>query len=165
MCNIPCSPAHSSDTLFASDMQVNHKILDEFWHSELASDPDNQNKEKVCVYVGLDEKGNRLYDLHERRVRTGDIKTLHRIFQRSEFGARFREACLRQHLNPHTRTPPRFPVGPMGSTPRWFSWPALWVGRRPVEPGPAGALPLAHLPLILLAHALPRTLPRALPHF
>jgi len=44
--------------------KVNYKIVDEFWHSELASDPDNQNKEKVGVYLGVDAKGNALYDLH-----------------------------------------------------------------------------------------------------
>ena len=77
---------------------MSYKLVEEFSHSDLASDPDNQNKEKVCIYVGIDEKGNRLYDLHERRVRTGDIKTLHRIFQNSEFGARFREATLASAL-------------------------------------------------------------------
>ena len=94
---------------------MSYKLVEEFSHSDLASDPDNQNKEQVCVYVGLDEKGNRLYDLHERRVRTGDIKTLHRIFQNSEFGARFREACM------STRTAHSNPTGgsrgPYGSAP------------------------------------------------
>ena len=73
---------------------MSYKLVEEFSHSDLASDPDNQNKQKVCIYIGLDEKGNRLYDLHKRRVRTGDIKTLHQIFIKSEYGARFREATL-----------------------------------------------------------------------
>ena len=33
------------------------EILDEFWHSELASDPDNQNKDKVRVFRGVNEQG------------------------------------------------------------------------------------------------------------
>ena len=28
-------------------LKVSYKIVDEFWHSDLASDPDNQNKAKV----------------------------------------------------------------------------------------------------------------------
>lgn len=79
-------------------LQVDYKIVHEFSHSELASDPDNQNKSKVCVYVGLDSKGNKLYDLHERRVRNGNLNHLLCVFQKSEMGARFREA---------TKTPQR----------------------------------------------------------
>jgi hypothetical protein len=70
--------------------QVNYKIVDEFWHSELASDPDNQNKEKVGIYLGVDAKGNVLYDLHPRRAQTGNLNTLLGKFRKSEFGARFR---------------------------------------------------------------------------
>ena len=111
---------------------MSYKLVEEFSHSDLASDPDNQNKEKVCIYVGIDEKGNRLYDLHERRVRTGDIKTLHRIFQNSEFGARFREATLASALELAHSNATEVPVGPQWASPlggslgqrRWWKrWP------------------------------------------
>ena len=72
--------------------KVNYKIVDEFWHSELASDPDNQNKEKVGIYLGIDANGNALYDLHPRRAQTGTLNTLLGKFRKSEFGARFRAA-------------------------------------------------------------------------
>ena len=71
--------------------KVSFKIVHEFWHSELASDPDNQNKEKVGIYLGLDEKGNRLYDLHERRVRNGNLEHLLAVFHGSPYGERFRK--------------------------------------------------------------------------
>ena len=70
--------------------QVSLKIVDEFWHSELASDPDNQNKDKVGVYLGVDSNGDALYDLHPRRAQTGNLNVLLGKFRRSEFGARFR---------------------------------------------------------------------------
>ena len=73
-------------------LQINYKIVNEFWHSDLASDPDNQNKAKVYVSLGTDSKGNQLYDLHERRVRNGNLQLLLGIFHKSEYGARFREA-------------------------------------------------------------------------
>jgi hypothetical protein len=72
--------------------QINYKIVDEFWHSDLASDPDNQNKAQVAVFVGFDERGRRLYDMHERRVRAGNLNLLLGKFRRSEYGARFRAA-------------------------------------------------------------------------
>jgi len=78
---------------------VSYKIIEEFSHSDICSDPDNQNKAKVCVFVGFDAKGDKMYDLHERRVRNGDLTTLLRLFRKSEFGARFREA---EHSNTHT---------------------------------------------------------------
>ena len=46
--------------------------------------------------MGLDAQGNRMYDLHERRVRNGNLNTLLGLFRKSEFGARFREA---EHLH------------------------------------------------------------------
>ena len=55
---------------------MSYKIVEEFFHSDICSDPDNQNKAKVCVFVGLDAQGNRMYDLHERRVRNGNLNTL-----------------------------------------------------------------------------------------
>ena len=75
---------------------MSYKIVEEFCHSDICSDPDNQNKAKVCVLVGLDAQGNRMYDLHERRVRNGNLNTLLGLFRKSEFGARFREA---EHLH------------------------------------------------------------------
>ncbi|KAL3920303.1 MAG: hypothetical protein SGPRY_005301 [Prymnesium sp.] len=47
---------------------------------------------EVCVHVGLDTKGNKLYDLHERRVRRGNLNHMLGIFRRSEFDTRFCEA-------------------------------------------------------------------------
>ena len=70
--------------------KVSLKIVDEFWHSELASDPDNQNKQKVGVYLGVDSNGDALYDLHPRRAQTGNLNVLLGKFRKSEFGARFR---------------------------------------------------------------------------
>ena len=81
---------------------MSYNIIEEFSHSDLCSDPDNQNKAKVCVFVGFDDKGNQLYDLHERRVRNGDQNTLLGTFRGSEFGKRFREArsLEQEHSNP-----------------------------------------------------------------
>ena len=78
---------------------MSYKIIEEFSHSDICSDPDNQNKAKVCVFVGFDAKGDKMYDLHERRVRNGNLTALLRLFRKSEFGARFREA---EHSNTHT---------------------------------------------------------------
>lgn len=72
-------------------LQISYQIVDEFWHSELASDPDNQNKEKVGVYLGVDANGDALYDLHPRRAQTGNLITLLGKFRKSEFGKRFRD--------------------------------------------------------------------------
>ena len=69
-----------------------NKIVDEFWHSDLASDPDNQNKAQVPVFAGFDERGRRLYDMHERRVCNGNLNLLLGKFRRSDYGARFRAA-------------------------------------------------------------------------
>ena len=95
---------------------MSYKIIEEFSHSDICSDPDNQNKAKVCVFVGFDAKGDKMYDLHERRVRNGNLTTLLRLFRKSEFGARFREA---EHSNTHTmsRTPPGPSRPYKGSTP------------------------------------------------
>ena len=73
--------------------QVNYKIVDEFWHLELASDPDNHNKEKVGVYLGVNVNADALYDLHPRLAQMGNLNELLGKFCKSElFGARFRAA-------------------------------------------------------------------------
>eukprot|EP00966_Prymnesium_polylepis_P276865 6396790-Prymnesium_polylepis.1 len=46
-------------------------IIDEWWHSDEASCPDNQQKEQVRVYHGHgvnEQTGRRGYELHWRRV-------------------------------------------------------------------------------------------------
>ena len=102
---------------------MSYKIVEEFCHSDICSDPDNQNKAKVCVFMGLDAQGDRMYDLHERRVRNGNLNTLLGLFRTSAFGARFREV---EHLNMHTRActleSHRVSRGPyQGSTPGGYS--------------------------------------------
>ena len=59
---------------------ISYKIVDEFWHSDLASDPDNQNKAQVPVFVGFDELTRR------RRSSTGRCA-------RAACSVRARRAC------------------------------------------------------------------------
>lgn len=69
--------------------------VDEFFHSSEkggGSDPDNQNKQKVRVDLGIDpESGKRLYDLHERRAQRGSLRSLYLVFRASQFATRLRE--------------------------------------------------------------------------
>lgn len=69
--------------------------VDEFFHSSEhggGSDPDNQNKSKVLVDLGIDaQTGERLYDLHERRAQRGSMRALFAIFRASQFATRLRQ--------------------------------------------------------------------------
>ncbi|KAL3916857.1 MAG: hypothetical protein SGPRY_006643, partial [Prymnesium sp.] len=74
------------------EYEVSYTIVNEFWHSELASDPDDQNKRKVRVDMGRDESsGERLYDLHDQRAQCGTVRTFN-IFKTSAIAARLRDA-------------------------------------------------------------------------
>ena len=68
------------------------RALDEFWHSEAASEPDNMNKQNVRVDLGVDPKtGVRLYALHSRRAQKASARLLHPVFRRSAIAGRLRE--------------------------------------------------------------------------
>ena len=67
------------------------QILDDFWHSELASEPDNQNKDTVRVFRGPDSSGVQMYELHSRRAEKASGKKLLTIFRNSEFAKRLNE--------------------------------------------------------------------------
>lgn len=78
---------------------MTYREVNEFFHSELSSDPDNQNKQKVRIDMGKDPNtGQQLYDLHERRAQRGTLRSLFAVFRASQFAARLRE---------RTRTPRR----------------------------------------------------------
>ena len=63
----------------------------EFFHDQISSDPDNQNKRKIRIDLGIDkETGQRLYDLHVRRALRGSLRALFAIFRASQFCARLR---------------------------------------------------------------------------
>lgn len=80
-------------------LQVDFGIVNEFWHSELASIPDNQNKHRLRIDLGIDEKsGEHLYDLHDQRAQCGTARTLFNVFRTSAFARRLANA---------TRTPKR----------------------------------------------------------
>mmetsp|Transcript_42768 Transcript_42768/g.138731 ORF Transcript_42768/g.138731 Transcript_42768/m.138731 type:complete len:109 (-) Transcript_42768:1132-1458(-) len=64
--------------------KVTYHEMDEFFHSPLASDPDNQNKSLVHVDYGIDPvTGDHKYDLHERRAQRGSLRRLFVIFRAS----------------------------------------------------------------------------------
>ena len=66
--------------------KVNYEPLTRFWHSDLASTEDNQNKDLVRVFLGVDPKtGEQLYDLHPRRATTCGLREALKIFQNSEY--------------------------------------------------------------------------------
>lgn len=68
-------------------------FLDEAWHSELLSTPDNQNKHRIRVDLGTDpQTGEKLYDIHDRRAQLASTKQLLAVFRNSEYAARLREA-------------------------------------------------------------------------
>ena len=52
-----------------------YKIVDEFWHSDLASDPDNQNKAQVPVFAGFDERGRRLWGTADEKGTNRKLST------------------------------------------------------------------------------------------
>ena len=57
--------------------------LDKFFHSDLASEPDNFNKEKVRVDLGVDPTtGERLYTFHPRRAQKASCRQQLPIFRR-----------------------------------------------------------------------------------
>lgn len=69
--------------------KVNYGPLNDFWHSDLASTEDNQNKYMVRVFLGRDpETKEMLYDLHPRRAATCTLRAAVDIFRASEFGGR-----------------------------------------------------------------------------
>ena len=68
--------------------KVNYGPLKEFWHSELVSTEDNQNKDMVRVFLGYDsETREHLYDLHPRRATTCTLRAAVGVFRASEFAA------------------------------------------------------------------------------
>lgn len=72
--------------------KVNYGPLNDFWHSDLASTEDNQNKYMVRVFLGRDpETKEMLYDLHPRRAATCTLRAAVDIFRASEFGGRIRQ--------------------------------------------------------------------------
>lgn len=69
--------------------------MNEFWHSDLASIPDNQNKRKVRIELGIDSKtGDRLYDFHEQRAQCGTTRALFNVFRNSPFAKRLADATI-----------------------------------------------------------------------
>ena len=72
--------------------KADYSVLDEFWHSDLVSDPDNQNKDKVRVFCGVDESTNeQMYQLHPRRVAKMSDKQALEVFRNSEYATRLNE--------------------------------------------------------------------------
>ena len=73
------------------------RALNDFWHSEAASEPDNMNKQMVFVSggvdLGLDPKtGEQLYELHPRRAQLASTRRLLPVFRRSAIAGRLRDA-------------------------------------------------------------------------
>ena len=63
-------------------------MLDDFWHSEIASDPDNQNKDKVRVFRGVNASNEQEYERHSRRAQKMSDKKALAVFRSSEFCTR-----------------------------------------------------------------------------
>lgn len=74
--------------------KVDYCIMNRAWHSELFSDPDNQNKQTVRIELGLGAGGERLYDVHERRAMAGTARDLFRVFLKSPFAQELRAATI-----------------------------------------------------------------------
>ena len=61
------------------------------WHSPIFSDPDNQNKEKFRIDLGIDPSTKeQLYDLHPRRAQRGTDEALLELFHTSDEAEEFR---------------------------------------------------------------------------
>ena len=61
------------------------------WHSDIFSSPDNQNKEKYQIDLGIDPRTKEtLYGLHSRRAQNGTDKALLKRFREAPEAAEFR---------------------------------------------------------------------------
>ena len=67
-------------------------IISEWWHEPEASTEDNQNKDAIAVYLGQNEAGQEMYDIHFRRAQIGTNGDALKRFQASEHAKRVREA-------------------------------------------------------------------------
>ena len=75
--------------------KLNYGPLNEFWHSDLASTEDNQNKDLIRVFLGVDPiTKEQLYDLHPRRAMTCTLRGAVPIFRASTFAAQMAAASV-----------------------------------------------------------------------
>lgn len=81
------------------------RALDQFWHGDEASEPDNMNQKLVRIELGIDEKsGEKLYALHPRRVQKASTRRLLPVFRRSAIASRLREETCTERTVRKTRS-------------------------------------------------------------